>query len=62
MHPMVALAISRQDRARHAREDRIIWRNASAARASRLAVERDERWASAIARRSRADDSSCVTA
>jgi hypothetical protein len=50
MHPLVFFAIDSQDRARRDREDRVIWRNQRAAHASKAAVERDSRWARAVAR------------
>ena len=53
MHPLVFFAIDSQDRARRHDENLLIWRNARAHQVPPEAVERDSRWARAVARLAR---------
>lgn len=50
MHPLVIFAVADLERSQRTRENELIWRNARASSVPPAAVERDGRWARAIAR------------
>lgn len=50
MHPLVMFAVINLERSQRTHDNELIWRNARASEVSAAAVERDGRWALAIAR------------